>query len=151
MLAISPSPLHDRIADLEEENRQLLARIAGLEGRDIYESIRDRLDLTNRQAQLLALLVARGIATRDQCLDATHQGPERLHIDDEYGAIGTLIKHLRRALDPHGISIRTLYAHGWRMEDVDRAKVRALIEGENKPARADGGASIFMRHADIRS
>lgn len=128
MLA-SPN-LVDRVAELEEENRQLMARIAGLEGRDLYERIRDRLDLTNRQAQLLALLVARGIATRDQCLDATHHGPERLHIDDEYGAIGTLIKHLRRALEPHGIGIRTLYGHGWQMDGADRATVRTLIGEE---------------------
>jgi DNA-binding winged helix-turn-helix (wHTH) protein len=120
---------YERLEELEEENRQLRERIARLEGRSKLERARQAFGLTKKQAGLLVLLINRGIADHGQCLEAVYDDREQEAMSDGgYFALNSLMRHLRAGLKPHGISIRTLYGHGWDMSQDNRAKVRRLLE-----------------------
>lgn len=116
--------INSRIEQLEEENRQLRAKIADLSGLGLYERAREVFDITHRQATFLVLLLNRRTVSHSQATEAVYDDDKLDDLDDPYSAIRTIVKHLRRAIAPHGVRFRTVYGHGWEIDDW--ARQRAL-------------------------
>lgn len=121
--------VHNRIGELEEQVRQLKEQVAELSGRSLYELVKKRLGIPHGQALAFCLLVQRGIASRQQLIDAVYVDDGYLDkLSDPYWSIGSVMKHLRRHVEPLGIEIRTNYGHGWELEEPMRMRAKALLE-----------------------
>lgn len=116
----------DRIEMLEEENRQLKEQIARLAGFDLRESIRNTFGMTELQAGFVAILLARGQASREQIIEMLYGFRD---MDGTYQSAGALAKHVRLHLRQHGIVLGTVYGYGWEFSEKMRAKAKAMLAG----------------------
>lgn len=121
----------DRIEILEEEVRQLKARIALLAGMGMEERIRKAFGMTTLQAACLALLISRHQISRKQLLEELYDSRASLFSrrdgEGTYQSAGALFKHVRFRLRRHGIAISTIYGYGWEMSEDMRARAKALL------------------------
>jgi hypothetical protein len=117
----------DRIELLEEENRQLKEQIARLAGFDLRESVRNTFGMTELQAGFVAILLARGQASRGQIIEMLYGFRE---LEGTYQSAGALAKHVRRWLRRKGVEVGTIYGYGWCMSDEMRSRAKAMLAGE---------------------
>lgn len=124
------SPLdrsRERIEILEEENRQLKARIARLCGTDDLFDISTVFGLTKRQATLAGMLISRGEVRRYDFIDEVYDIDRQAMLQSPELSVSTLMKHLRRKLRTFGIEVETVYGFGYRMSEEYRAAARARL------------------------
>ena len=109
--------LHQEIEHLEARVRELETALSG--GLVVPAA----LGLKPMQSRLLAVLVARPVATFPMLMNAITRGcytPDRQ-------TVRVHICGLRRALKPHGIAILTRLDVGYEMPAADKARTMALI------------------------
>lgn len=117
---------HDQIEMLREENRQLREIIDRFtNGDDVSKAIRI-FRMSRRQATAFVMLLSRDVDRWD-ILNATHDGDRQMKLENPEWAINTLIKHVRRRLQPFGIIIESVYGFGYRMTEDNRARARKLL------------------------
>ena len=116
--------LRDRVAELEEELRQLRADIAPMD--DTFAGI-----LSRQQAALLKSIQNRKFASYkyiDQVLanygNSCRGNGENL----EQLRSKVSIHKLRRKLAPYGIKIKTWKTFGYYLDDENRAKLQKMME-----------------------
>jgi two-component system cell cycle response regulator CtrA len=117
----------DRIAALEAYSERLRDRIDALEaalGMTITPWV--GLGLTPTEARLFGLLVSREQATKAQMLAAI----EKPGADDapEIKIVDVLVCKVRKKIALFGLSIETVWGHGYRMPPLSRERAKALIE-----------------------
>lgn len=89
--------------------------------------------LTPSEDCILACLLARETATRDQIMDALYE--DRNGDEPAEGVLGVFLCKLRKKLKPLEISIQTRYGVGWALSPEAKAILRRLIAEANAPAR----------------
>lgn len=126
----------DRIAFLEEENRQLRATIASLTGRNDARMARKVFGLTEAEASIVMMLVTCGEAEYGQLQASIYTDRHLVEILDPDWAIRSHMKRIRRKTRLHGVDFETVYGMGYRMGEASRAKARQML-----------GASQTEQHA----
>lgn len=111
--------LRERIDWLEAENARLRALLVG---DDRHWRVAQVFGLTAAEARVLACLLARPGATKDQIYEALCDGrPEPDHPQPKL--MDVLICKIRKKLEPYAVTITTLWGVGWRLEAADRARL----------------------------
>lgn len=115
--------LRGELETAREEIRQLKAAMS------VHDATAQatRLGISVRGAEILLLLVRRGHANFDQLYDALFDDEDDSCMEWRQ-AVRQYVKRLRQKLRPHGISIQSIYGHGYRMDEASRAKARELLE-----------------------
>ena len=132
MLARAPSQserqLRDRVEVLEEQNRQLRARLRDMT--DAGHSLRYRraFRLTASEATILGMLIRCGEASYQNLFEAIYSDADLATIDDPQNAVRTHVKRLRRKTRPHGIDFDTVYGFGFAISEEARAAARRKLE-----------------------
>jgi two-component system cell cycle response regulator CtrA len=107
--------LRDRIEELE--------RLIGL------RTVPPRLwGLTQREAQVLGLLLRRQVMTHAQLFEAIWGGDSERNIK----IVEVVVCKLRAKLRPHGIAIRTEYGAGYFIPPDSKATARARIAAHER-------------------
>lgn len=119
--------LRDRIAELEEELRQLRADIAPTE--DAFAGV-----LSRQQLALLKSIRNRKVASYqyiDQVLAG--QGYSGRGSGEELEKLRSKVSihKLRKKLKPYGIKIKTWTSIGYYLDDENKAKLQMMMEGKN--------------------
>lgn len=125
--ALPEKKLRDELEILAEENHQLKATIARLTGSDSSGAARKVFGLTEAEANIVMILVERGVATYDHIQSAIYSFDTLERINDVGEAIRSHIKRIRQKLRPRGLDFSTTYGLGFEMDDAGRAKARALL------------------------
>lgn len=120
-----------RVAELEEENRQLRKRIADLEGKPLLAAARRVFGASTKQAGLIVLLARRGEVSRAMCLDALYNDRQYAALEDPHKAISCVMKYVRRRLDTVAIKVSTVYGEGWSLTEEAQLKLRKLLEASS--------------------
>ncbi|MEJ0012813.1 MAG: helix-turn-helix domain-containing protein [Bauldia sp.] len=122
--------MNDRatIAALEAEIERLRYRVEELEalfGDDRVDPLRALFRLTRIEARVLSMLMARELCSHEGIGQQLYglDGSDRTR-----NAHTVQIVHLRKKLQPFGISIETIWGDGYRLAPEAKAKVRALLE-----------------------
>lgn len=119
---------------LRETVRQLRAQL-GLDASLVFQArCRAALGLTPSLARLLAVLLARPVASHDALLAAL---PLRPGCDDERmsNIVSVHICRMRPALARVGVAIGTRHALGYALSDAAKARLRGLL-ADDAPASA---------------
>lgn len=78
---------------------------------------------------ILHLLLKRSHLTHDQIMYAIAQSsPDPLREERDRKIIQVYMHHIRRALEPHGIKIESLWGIGYRMPKPDKEALDRLIQ-----------------------
>jgi hypothetical protein len=116
--------LRDRIAEIEDELRELKQSVVKIEG--VLPKI-----LSKQQSALLAAIMKLEIAPYSQLDYVTEDNGKY----DRYGGemhqtlrTKVAVWKLRKKLKPYGIKIRTLRGVGYFMDDKNKAKLKQLME-----------------------
>jgi len=120
--------LRARIAELEEELRQLRADIAPTN--DAFAGI-----LTVQQTALLNSIKSRKVSTYayiDQVLASSGNFNRKDGADLERVRSKVSIYNLRKKLNPHGIEIATWRGIGYYMTDANKEKLLKLMEKKDE-------------------
>lgn len=108
---------------LRDENETLRERIRQLEGElGFIHAVPSALGLTPTEGKLFTALTKRPQVTRSAAM-AVLYGSD-YSIDPRIADV--LICKIRKKIRSHGISIITIWGVGWKMTDVDKAKVAEL-------------------------
>jgi hypothetical protein len=116
--------LRDRVAELEEELRQLRADIAPTD--DTFAGI-----LTRQQVALLKSIRNRNVASYtyiDQVLAGQGNFGRVDGEENEKLRSKVSIYNLRKKLKPYGIKIKTWRNIGYYLDDENKAKLKQLME-----------------------
>jgi hypothetical protein len=81
------------------------------------------------KAQILLMLINRGIASHETIIGTIYADDER--IENPIGAIRDHVKRLRPSLKKSGISFETSYGYGFEMSDAMRQRARSLLHGSS--------------------
>lgn len=115
------------VATLERRVAQLEAEVAGYQA-----ALMERPDftrfvfrLTGHEGRLLACLVKRGRASREQLMIAM-LGPQYASARD-WKQVDVRVCKIRQKLASYGLSIETEHGYGYSMTEDDRAKVRTIM------------------------
>lgn len=125
--------IHNRIAELEEQVAHLKTQVAELRGYNLIEQARRIFKCTNKQAILICFLTKRCEFTRQMAIDAVYEH-EGYEVNDEYDAIASVIKYVRKILRKHGMDIYTVYGQGWRINVHDQMRLREMLKYNNNGA-----------------
>lgn len=112
---------------LREENEFLLLRVQELEGMLVDADLPPSLGLSKMPAQVLSLLLARTIVSKEAIMAALYSVAVEDPPDDKI--VSVFIFKLRRKLAPYGVTIHSKVgrgAPGYWITNEDKAKVRAL-------------------------
>lgn len=123
--------LMDENDDLRAENIALRKAMGAFETDEFVIRCKERLGLRKSSARLLHILMV-GKAKNKQAIWRAYCGFTSHR--PEIKIIEVLICHLRRALQPHGITIKTDWAIGYSISPADRVKLDAIINAD-EPAR----------------
>jgi hypothetical protein len=122
---MTEAELRDRIAELEEENRQL--REALMPSNNPFKG---KLGLPLQLAVILSLLYHRSVASY-AALEQVMNDNSHLAKDSDLGGFQNRVKvavcKLRAILDQHDIEIRTIRAVGYSLDPANKAKLNKLI------------------------
>lgn len=118
MAADEIARLRDRVAELEEENRQLREALAPAE---LIVSPLDGVHMPRQMAILFACLRKRGVASKRQLCTAAFgvgggQDPKGIHV---------YIYKLRQVVEPLGFRIETVWGQGYRLIEPASAELVA--------------------------
>jgi hypothetical protein len=97
--------------------------------------------LETQLAEILGMLLSREFVTRGGLYAVLYgdlpesQWPQEKTLDAR-------LFHLRKALQPHGISIITRWGHGWYMRQEDKTKVRAALDRVQRACDAAASADV---------
>ncbi len=119
--------LAERVEELEEENRQLLAMIRAND--DTVGELQDAFGLSKQQAELLGALLKHAQVSHDVALAAmpvSWRTTERIDMNHTK----VIISRLRKKLARHGVKIETIWGWGYKMDDASKGRINAL----RKPA-----------------
>lgn len=109
------------VQKLEAENEELRAHIGRLE-----DLLGMRLDaplefgLTPTEARLFGLLTRVEMATKDRIMFALYAS--RIDAEPEIKIVDVLVHHIRKKVEPFGITIETLWGTGYRMPPEAKAR-----------------------------
>lgn len=126
MASNSEAVLRDRIAELEEENRQLRHTQAPESSR-----LQIHFNITRTEARILAALSRGGIQSRGKLLDLACRD------DTAPDTINVHVTKLRRKIAP--LQIKNAWGSGYFLEGESLAAIRAIIKPntEAEQCRAD--------------
>lgn len=110
------------------------------------------LHLTRLEASFMVVLIRRDEADKDtlhRVIEAQRAlrrtRPDSQEMTDPK-MVDVVICKLRKKLSALGVKVKTLWGHGYYLEDADRAKVKELIRGEadetNSPTPDASGAAF---------
>ena len=120
--------LHERIEELEEENRQLRDRMAQLTGQNDLASARSVFDFTESEGRIFVMLLHCGKAEYGALQDVVYSEAQLLEADMPREAIRTHIKRMRRKMRRYALDFKTIYSLGYEMSEDMRHRARALIK-----------------------
>jgi DNA-binding response OmpR family regulator len=115
---------------LEEENRELRARLETFLPSDDLLTLRRRYSMTPAEAAIFLILVRRGVATYAQIESTIYNADRVAMIDQLPEAIRSHIKRLRKKAKAMGIDFGTLYSIGFDMSEAMRSRAKAMLAGE---------------------
>lgn len=104
--------------------RDTLAQITGCA--DVERAMR-AFGVSLPKAQILLLLVNRGLASHETIIDAIYDDDARVSIENPEGAVRDHVKRLRPALKRHGITFETSYGYGFEMSEAMRSRAKAML------------------------
>lgn len=120
--------------------KELLRRVSHLEDRilELEALLSDQTPgfiesgFTKTEAAVLAILLKRGVVTKEAMMIFLYSG----RIDDapDPKICDVFVHHVRRKLKSHGITISKVWGVGWRLDEVNREKLRALAGAWNTDA-----------------
>ena len=111
---------------LREMNRHLLEGSGANPDLDFIRRCRTVFGIEKARAKLLAVLLAGQVRDKAAILNA-YSGNKR--DIPEIKIVDVLVCRLRRALKPHGATIRTDWGVGYYIAAEDRERIRALLDG----------------------
>jgi hypothetical protein len=118
--------LRDRIGELEEEVRQLREDTAEINGA--------MAGVLSRQQFALLMAINKVPMAAYPYLDhvTEHHGKYDRYTGEMHQTLRTKVAvcKLRKRLNPYGIEIKIWRGVGYYMEDADKAKLKALMEGK---------------------
>lgn len=117
----------DYVETLEEEIRQLKAKIDDLTGMGFYQEAIRVFGLTPTEAKIFCLLVKVGAAEYPRMESLVFDDDRHLELDNPIGAIRTYIKRMRQKIRPHGLDCETVYGFGFNMSEEMRAAAKRLL------------------------
>jgi DNA-binding winged helix-turn-helix (wHTH) protein len=126
-LAAEAAKWKEKYFEAQEEITQLKAA-AGLTASDLNKCI--KLGLTKDQAKVLLVVSAKDVGTRDSIFTLVYG--DKLD-PPEMKTIDVHMVRIRRFLAPLGVTVETVWGHGYRMDDENKARFRQLME--NPPER----------------
>lgn len=120
---------------VETEVQKLRDRVQELEallGRDrkLTDRVRIAFGIEHDQAEILALIVNRHIATYDAIFTVLYGALPECDQPDS-NVMETQVSKLRKALKDHGIKIVTNYDTGWSMSREDKNKIKRTLAALN--------------------
>lgn len=136
MLARSPDYI--RIETLEEENRQLRAQIAALQGRDMLGKVRRAFGFTEAEGIIVCVLMRNRFATYETLQDAVYSDGRLCEMDDPSAALRAHMKRIRRKTRPHGVDFKTVYSMGFEMSEASFASARETVRFAGYDKTEDG-------------
>ena len=123
---MDPHVFESRLEEVEAERDRLEARVSELES--LLFSHADVLPvewgLTPAETRIVCALMARDVCSKEHLLAVAHDG--RTDEPPEIKIVDVFICKVRKKLVPHGITISTLWGAGYRLDDRDGVKARAL-------------------------
>lgn len=119
---------------VEEENEILRERVYYLERMLLGdgEVMPPEFKLTSKEGQLLNALLARDILTKEQIMTALYS--DRPNEIPEQKIVDVFVCKMRPKLEPFGITIETVWGHGYSLTPESKTELRGLIEA--RKARA---------------
>lgn len=121
-----------QIARLQEQLDDALYQIRLLKGEPQPFELMTRLKLTKTEAQIVQVLMARGRATKEAIYQVIYSDR---HSDEQPGdsLIGVLVCRIRKRLQPHGVTIETLWGVGYAMTPENIQKLRDVLAPPVEP------------------
>lgn len=115
--------LHKEIAHLRQELDEKDCKIRYLEELMLQPDVelRNHWHLTETEDKILRILLSGGIKSRTTFMTLVYDFREP---GDR--VLDVFIAHLRQKLAPDGIEIRTIWGRGYRIDDVDIARIKQL-------------------------
>lgn len=117
--------LRERIAQLEEELRQLRETFAGSQDSDLRELLATKYRLTPTEITVFRLLLRSRFVTIDQMYAATYGGAADVQED----VFKVRISHIRKKT---GVHVACVYKHGYWIPNREQV-LAALLEGKELP------------------
>ncbi len=114
-------PTYDQLQDRIEELEELLGT-----DDDQLSKTKSRLGVSPLTAKTIGYMSRREFTTRNSLWIALY-GMVNDNEQPEEKALDQWIFRARRALRPHGITIKNDFGRGWKISPEDRAKVHELI------------------------
>lgn len=133
---IPPAVEQATIRTLTAQNLKLRDQVETLEEtiRQLREIMRPKVlftgewKLSKQEAALLAALYSRPNPSDDQLIEALGRDDFHEHLgSDRVNHLRVAIVHVRRKLEPFGITIHTVRGHGYVLDGENKARVRAGI------------------------
>ena len=128
--------LRNRVAELEEENRQLRKEMIGTDY--VFFDF-----LSNHQTKLLMGIYNRPVADYAYLDRITEQGDRyNRYTDINHEALRNRVSiwKLRQKMREHGIEIKTWRGVGYYLDDENKAKLRDLLNTSAERVKNNGGS-----------
>jgi DNA-binding response OmpR family regulator len=112
---------------LEQENRELRARLETFLPQDDLLILRRRYGMTPAEAAIFLILVRRGVATYAQIESTIYNADQLAMINQVPEAIRSHIKRLRKKAKAMGIEFGTIYGIGFEASEAMRARAKSML------------------------
>ena len=129
--------LEERFAALEQANLRLENRCGVL--KEEADALRSELGvglvpagflgLSGLEAALLAMLLQGDEVRRSAAYSGLYASRDK---KARSSVVGAMIARMRGKLQPHGIEIQNIHAHGYRLPGGSKAIIRSLLEQRNQ-------------------
>lgn len=126
------SALEEKVEMLQEENRIL-------KGEDFSLELSMLFGLTKSEAQMLQILLRRGVVSREGMLTLLYS----FRVDvPGVKVVDVFLCKLRAKLSKHSITIKTVWGQGYSLDDEDKTKINQLLKA-NHGDKNDYDSAIF--------
>jgi hypothetical protein len=119
------------VTETMQELRDRITELEGLldAGEDYCHKLMWAFGLSRKRAQMLGVMLTSQTATRMHVWTILYG--DRPECDQpEVKVLDVMVAGIRRALDLHGIQVETIWGTGYRISVANKAKIRAVVEGQ---------------------